>query len=413
MRVELEEQPEAHRDDRQHDRGDRASSPPIVSAAETVRNGSRRGGHERTGVHATAAGGTGRAGAGRAVGAAAVAAARVTRAAGRRGRATRVCPERGRRRSAAPLAAPPGSPTTRPSEVDEGDFEQDEHEDDLPDHARRVYAIDPPWALRRGRPAVQGVETVEAPRFSPALTQGATLPAAPNRSRRFSAIHRPSARLPCLSAGVLASLPQARPTACGSASRTTPCSDGTALDSRRWTGRVRTRVHPADDRRLDEGRARAAAQATDPFDPAYQFGDVDEFVRNAQQRGVEVLITLWGTPSWANGGQKPQAMPRTWPTSRTSRAPSRHRYSGRYAGYPYVRFYTIWNESNLATFLVAAVQRKGQDRQPRELREARRAGIAGIKAGNRSRSSRSARRPRTAATSRSRAAPTPSPRRRS
>ena len=34
------------------------------------------------------------------------------------------------------------------------------------------------------------------------------------------------------------------------------------------------------------------AQASDPFDPAYQFGDVDEFVRNAQQRGVEVLSRL-------------------------------------------------------------------------------------------------------------------------
>ena len=45
--------------------------------------------------------------------------------------------------------------------------------------------------------------------------------------------------------------------------------------------------------------------ATDSFDPAYKFGDVDEFVRNAQVRGLEVLITLWGTPTWANGGKKP------------------------------------------------------------------------------------------------------------
>ena len=51
------------------------------------------------------------------------------------------------------------------------------------------------------------------------------------------------------------------------------------------------------------------ANASDPFDPAYRFDDIDEFIRNAQQRGMEVLITLWGTPQWANGGQKPQAMP--------------------------------------------------------------------------------------------------------
>ena len=74
------------------------------------------------------------------------------------------------------------------------------------------------------------------------------------------------------------------------------------------------------------------AQATDPFDPAYQFGDIDEFVRNAQQRGTEVLITLWGTPSWANGGQKPQAMPNNLADFQDFARAVASRYSGRYAG---------------------------------------------------------------------------------
>jgi hypothetical protein len=43
------------------------------------------------------------------------------------------------------------------------------------------------------------------------------------------------------------------------------------------------------------------ANPSDPFDPAYKFNDLDEFVRSAQARGIEVLITLWGTPGWANG----------------------------------------------------------------------------------------------------------------
>ena len=51
------------------------------------------------------------------------------------------------------------------------------------------------------------------------------------------------------------------------------------------------------------------SSAVDPFDPAYKFEDIDELVRNAQQRGMEVLITLWGTPKWANGGQSPQVAP--------------------------------------------------------------------------------------------------------
>jgi len=125
------------------------------------------------------------------------------------------------------------------------------------------------------------------------------------------------------------------------------------------------------------------AQATDPFDPAYQFGDVDELVRNAQQRGIEVLITLWGTPGWANGGQKPQAMPSNIADFQNFARAIASRYSGRYPGYPFVRFYTIWNESNLATFLVPQFNAAGKIVSPANYAKLARAGISGIKAGNR------------------------------
>ena len=49
--------------------------------------------------------------------------------------------------------------------------------------------------------------------------------------------------------------------------------------------------------------------ASNPFDPAYRFDDLDELVRNAQARDLEVLITIWGTPKWANGGKTPNFMP--------------------------------------------------------------------------------------------------------
>jgi len=45
------------------------------------------------------------------------------------------------------------------------------------------------------------------------------------------------------------------------------------------------------------------ANANDSFDPAYQFNDVDTLARSAQQRGLELVITIWGTPKWANGGK--------------------------------------------------------------------------------------------------------------
>ena len=54
---------------------------------------------------------------------------------------------------------------------------------------------------------------------------------------------------------------------------------------------------------------RRPANGASPFDPAYRWADLDDFVRNAQQRGIEVLLTLWGTPRWANGGKNPNVPP--------------------------------------------------------------------------------------------------------
>src|SRR5438552_15763263 len=65
-------------------------------------------------------------------------------------------------------------------------------------------------------------------------------------------------------------------------------------------GIVRTTVYWS---RIAETRP---ANAADPFDPAYRFDDLDEFVRNAGLHGMEVMLTIWGTPSWANGGKGPK-----------------------------------------------------------------------------------------------------------
>ncbi|HKY25052.1 MAG TPA: cellulase family glycosylhydrolase [Gaiella sp.] len=124
------------------------------------------------------------------------------------------------------------------------------------------------------------------------------------------------------------------------------------------------------------------ANASDPFDPAYRFDDLDEYVRNAQLRGMEVLMTLWGTPQWANGGQKPQAMPRRLADFQNFARAVASRYSGRHAGYPFVRFFSIWNESNLATFLVPQFDARGRIVSPRNYAKLAASGYAGIKAGN-------------------------------
>ncbi len=51
------------------------------------------------------------------------------------------------------------------------------------------------------------------------------------------------------------------------------------------------------------------ASAADPFDPVYKLDDLDELVRDTQQRGMEVLLTIWGTPKWANGEQGAERPP--------------------------------------------------------------------------------------------------------
>jgi len=124
------------------------------------------------------------------------------------------------------------------------------------------------------------------------------------------------------------------------------------------------------------------ANATDPFDPAYKLDDVDELVRNAQQRGIEVLITIWGTPKWANDGKGPNFLPTNVNDFRQFAQAIAARYSGRSAGYPFVRFYGVWNESNLSQFLSPQFDASGAIVAPAAYAKLAAAAYTGIKAGN-------------------------------
>ena len=125
------------------------------------------------------------------------------------------------------------------------------------------------------------------------------------------------------------------------------------------------------------------ARPTDPFDPAYVFGDVDEAVRAAQVADQEVLITISGTPSWANGGKRPNVMPRRLPDLTAFARAVSSRYSGRYEGLPFVRFWSVWNEPNLQLFLAPQYDKKGRSVAPRNYAKLYAAAYKGIKAGNR------------------------------
>ena len=122
--------------------------------------------------------------------------------------------------------------------------------------------------------------------------------------------------------------------------------------------------------------------AADGFDPSYRFADLDEFVRNAQERGMEVLMTIWGTPTWANGGKGPMYLPTRMADFQNFTRALATRYSGRRPGYPFVRFYGIWNESNLGNFLAPQFNAAGKIVSPAAYAKLAAAGYAGIKAGS-------------------------------
>src|SRR4051794_28327193 len=47
----------------------------------------------------------------------------------------------------------------------------------------------------------------------------------------------------------------------------------------------------------------------DPSDPAYDWTSTDRVLDGLHRRGISVLVTLWKTPAWANGGLGANAMP--------------------------------------------------------------------------------------------------------
>jgi cellulase (glycosyl hydrolase family 5) len=128
--------------------------------------------------------------------------------------------------------------------------------------------------------------------------------------------------------------------------------------------------------------ARKPASPSNPLDPAYNLSDVDEAVQAAQENDEEVMLTISGTPSWANGGKKPNVMPKRLSDFTTFARAIASRYSGRFAGYPFVRFWSVWNEPNLNLFLTPQFNAAGASVAPANYAKLYAAGYKGIKAGN-------------------------------
>ena len=95
----------------------------------------------------------------------------------------------------------------------------------------------------------------------------------------------------------------------------------------------------------------------DPADPAYNWAPFDRAVLDADERGIKVVFSIWGTPGWANGGNPPNRAPRNPVWLQAFAYAAAKRYSGTYVRpdgvtLPAVRKWIAWNEPNLRLGLV-------------------------------------------------------------
>jgi hypothetical protein len=81
------------------------------------------------------------------------------------------------------------------------------------------------------------------------------------------------------------------------------------------------------------------ARALASSDPAYRWDAYDAVLKGLSARGIAPVVTLLGTPGWANGGARPNVLP----SNATSFADFAYAAAKRY---PFVRDWTVWNEPN-------------------------------------------------------------------
>jgi hypothetical protein len=96
--------------------------------------------------------------------------------------------------------------------------------------------------------------------------------------------------------------------------------------------------------RWDQAARKRPKRATNPNDKAYDWGGSDAILQGLRRHHIAVLLTIYGTPRWANGRRGPNVAPTSkWALPSFSVAAAKR--------YPWVRMWEIWNEPNLRTFL--------------------------------------------------------------
>jgi hypothetical protein len=101
---------------------------------------------------------------------------------------------------------------------------------------------------------------------------------------------------------------------------------------------------------------RRPANAADPNDSAYDWSIYDRAVTDAAARGIQVLFSILGTPSWENQAGGWNHSPSNPYDLRAFALAAAVRYSGTWLGpsgqpLPRVRLWAAWNEPNNPVFL--------------------------------------------------------------
>jgi Beta-galactosidase len=109
-------------------------------------------------------------------------------------------------------------------------------------------------------------------------------------------------------------------------------------------GRLAQRLDTLDRLGVDVVRFTLHWNEIEPAEGAFRWRSSDQVLRGLQTRGIQPVVTLVGTPAWANGGRPPRfAPPRGKEFASFATAAARR--------YPFVRYWVIWNEPNLRRWL--------------------------------------------------------------
>ena len=96
--------------------------------------------------------------------------------------------------------------------------------------------------------------------------------------------------------------------------------------------------------RWNDVASRRPLEPADPGDPAYSWGIADTVLRGLRVRQIAAVVTLVGTPGWANGGRSSSYAPLAAADFGDFARAAATRYS-------WIRDWTIWNEPNQARSL--------------------------------------------------------------